>query len=150
MASARFTGLTKPVSGAVAEVTYLDKHSVASASGISGKPLLQRAVRDRGLRSRLAVNDDESVTTMAVSVRSLRILLAGACGALFLAAPLVTAGQAAACVSGQFADPFTGQCSGGYGSYPSVNGVPCIPGKHLGTCIGFVQNMPRPGATLGP
>lgn len=87
---------------------------------------------------------------MACPPRPLRMLLAAACGALFVVAPIVTAGPAAACISGQFADPFTGQCSGGYGSYPSVNGVPCIPGQHLGTCMGFLQNMPRPGATLGP
>jgi hypothetical protein len=96
------------------------------------------------------VTDDESAATMAIRFRPLRILLATACGALFVVAPIATAGPAVACVSGQYSDPFTGQCSGGGGGYPSVNGVPCIPGQHMGTCMGFLQNMPRPGATLGP
>jgi hypothetical protein len=96
------------------------------------------------------VNDDESVTAMAIRFRCLRNVFGTACAALFVIAPIVTAVPAGACVSGQYADPFTGQCSGGGGGYPSVNGVPCIPGRHMGTCIGFLQNMPRPGATLGP
>jgi hypothetical protein len=95
------------------------------------------------------VTDDESAAIMAIRWRPLRMLTVAACGALFVVAPVVTAGPASACVSGQFADPFTGQCSGGGGGYPSVNGVPCIPGQHMGTCMGFMQNMPRPGATLG-
>ena len=97
------------------------------------------------------VNDDESVAEMASRFRTLRLVLAAACAASFVViAPIVTAGPATACISGQYADPFTGQCSGGGGGYPSVNGVPCIPGQHMGTCMGFLQNMPRPGATLGP
>ncbi len=88
---------------------------------------------------------------MASRFRTLRLVLAAACAASFVViAPIVTAGPATACISGQYADPFTGQCSGGGGGYPSVNGVPCIPGQHMGTCMGFLQNMPRPGATLGP
>jgi hypothetical protein len=101
-------------------------------------------------RSYAHVNDDGSAASMAIRSRSLRILLASGCGALFVVAPVLTASPAAACITGQFADPFTGQCSGGYGSFPSVNGVPCIPGQHMCTCMGFRQNMPRPGATLGP
>lgn len=89
---------------------------------------------------------------MTMATRFPRVLLAAACAALFVIAPVLTAGPAAACVNGQFVDPFTGQCGGGggVGQFPSVNGVPCIPGRHLGTCLGFLQNMPQPGATLGP
>jgi hypothetical protein len=29
------------------------------------------------------------------------------------------------------------------GPIPTMNGVPCV-GGHLGTCIGFAQNQPRP------
>jgi hypothetical protein len=96
------------------------------------------------------VDHDESAATMAIRFRPLRMLIAASCGALFVVAPIATAGPAAACTAGQFVDPFTGQCGGGggIGGFPSVNGVPCIPGQHFGTCVGMIQNQPVPGATL--
>jgi hypothetical protein len=80
---------------------------------------------------------------MTMSVRSAlpRLLVSAACAAAFAVAPIMTAAPAAACPPSFYADPFTGQCSAP-GSIPTVNGIPCIPGEHLGTCMGMLQNMP--------
>ena len=50
----------------------------------------------------------------------------GRFGALLAMTPITTAGPPATCISGQDA----------------------APGQHRGTCRGFLQNMPVPGATL--
>jgi hypothetical protein len=71
----------------------------------------------------------------------LRIGAAACCAAGFATAPLLTAAPAGACPPSFYADPFTGQCSAP-GSIPTVNGIPCIPGEHVGTCLGMLQNMP--------
>ena len=89
--------------------------------------------------------------TMAVRSEFSRLFMAIGCAAAFAAAPLVTAAPAAACPPSFYTDPFTGQCSAP-GSIPTVNGIPCIPGEHLGTCLGMLQNMPggnNPWNTVG-
>jgi hypothetical protein len=74
-----------------------------------------------------------------------RALLAAACGALFVAAPVVVAAPASACPIGHLSDPITGQCFVANG-VPSVGGIPCIPGKSMGTYLGILQNQsPRGG-----
>lgn len=94
---------------------------------------------DRGVDA--APTTTKTTVTMPVRVAPTRLILASACAAAFVAAPLVTAAPAAACPPGFYTDPFTGQCSAP-GSVPTVNGIPCIPGEHLGTCLGMLQNMP--------
>jgi hypothetical protein len=42
------------------------------------------------------------------------------------------------------ADPITGQCYTP-NSLPTVGGIPCIPGRSLGTCLGILQNQSPPG-----
>jgi hypothetical protein len=89
---------------------------------------------------------------MAMRSQIVRLLLALGCAAAAVGVPIVTAAPAAACPVGMNSDPYTGQCYT-QNSIPTVNGIPCIPGQHLGTCLGFLQNMPvpsRPNATLGP
>jgi hypothetical protein len=82
---------------------------------------------------------------MAVRAAISRALLAAACGALFVAAPVVVAAPASACPVGHLSDPITGQCFVANG-VPSVGGIPCIPGKSMGTCLGILQNQsPRGG-----
>jgi hypothetical protein len=62
---------------------------------------------------------------------------------------LAGAPPAAACPTGHLADPYTGQCYV-VGGLPTVNGIPCIPGRSLGTCMGFLQNQPLPGGGPPP
>lgn len=81
---------------------------------------------------------------MSYSRRLPVALLAVACGAIGIAAPLAGAPTAAACPTGHMSDPFTGQCYV-VGGLPTVNGIPCIPGQFMGTCLGFLQNQPMPG-----
>ena len=66
-----------------------------------------------------------------------RSLLAGACVAALLTAPI--AGAAPMDQNGYNGAPTP--VSGG--PVPTMNGVPCVAG-HLGTCTGFAQNQPRP------
>lgn len=79
----------------------------------------------------------------------LRLLTAVATGALFVGGAVWTAPAASACPIGHSADPFTGQC---YvtGGLPTVNGIPCIPGRSMGTCLGFLQNLSPPGGGPPP
>ncbi len=72
------------------------------------------------------------------------MLLAAACGAAFVVAPMVAAAPASACPIGHLADPITGQCYVANG-VPTVGGIPCIPGQHLGTCLSIMQNQSPPG-----
>ena len=71
--------------------------------------------------------------------------MAAVCGGFFVAAPVVAAAPANACPSGHLADPITGQCFVANSGVPSVGGIPCIPGKSLGTCLGILQNQSPPG-----
>lgn len=65
--------------------------------------------------------------------------------ATFAAVPVGTAPPASACPSGFMSDPYTGQCYTP-NSLPTVAGIPCIPGRSLGTCLGILQNQsPRGG-----
>lgn len=68
---------------------------------------------------------------------------------LTAATAILTAPTASACPVGHSADPFTGQCYVNNG-VPTVNGIPCIPGKSMGTCLGFLQNMSPPGGGPPP
>jgi len=86
---------------------------------------------------------------MAGRFRTSRLVMAVACGALFVAAPVVAAAPASACPTGHFADPYTGQCYAS-GQIGTVGGIPCIPGKSLGTCLGILQNQPIPGSGAAP
>ena len=88
---------------------------------------------------------------MTIRFRLFRLLMAVACGVLFTVAPMVTAAPAVACPTGHLSDPYTGQCYV-VGGVPTVNGIPCM-GRHLGTCLGFLQNLPLPRSPqsgLGP
>lgn len=77
--------------------------------------------------------------------RAGRLVLAIAATAGFLALPVLAAPPAEACPSGFVSDPMTGQCYTP-NSLPTVGGIPCIPGKSLGTCLGILQNQsPRGG-----
>lgn len=69
--------------------------------------------------------------------------------ALFGAGPQVAPPTAEACPIGHDADPYTGQCYVVNG-LPTVNGIPCIPGQSMGTCLGFLQNKPLPGGAAPP
>ncbi|MCV7174299.1 hypothetical protein [Mycolicibacterium sphagni] len=82
---------------------------------------------------------------MSVRVGISRALLAVACGGLFVAGPVVAAAPAGACPIGHSSDPMTGQCFVTNGGVPSVGGIPCIPGKSVGTCLGILQNQSPPG-----
>lgn len=84
-----------------------------------------------------------------MALRPGRLLAAAAAGALVAGGAVLTAPVASACPSGFLADPFTGQC---YvpSALPTVNGIPCIPGKSMGTCMGFLQNMSPPGGGAPP
>jgi len=81
---------------------------------------------------------------MAARSKILRVALIGSCVAGLVSVPLTLAAPASACPSGMYSDPYSGQCYT-QGSMPTVNGHPCIPGQSLGTCLGFLQNMPVPG-----
>lgn len=83
---------------------------------------------------------DESAK-MAVRIQIARLLVAFGCAIAFAVAPVLTAAPAGACPPSFYTDPFTGQCSAP-GQFPTVNGITCIPGRHLGTCMGMLQNMP--------
>jgi hypothetical protein len=48
-----------------------------------------------------------------------------------------------------FTDPYTGRCYT-QGALPTVSGIPCIPGKSLGTCLSILQNQPVPGGGAAP
>lgn len=74
-----------------------------------------------------------------------RILLSIVSAACLVGLPMVTAPQASACPSGFTSDPITGQCFTP-NSLPTVGGIPCIPGRSLGTCLSILQNQsPRGG-----
>lgn len=73
-----------------------------------------------------------------------KALVAVAGGASLFAVPMIAASSASACPTGHSSDPFTGQCYVN-GALPTVNGIPCIPGQSMGTCLGFLQNKPLPG-----
>lgn len=60
------------------------------------------------------------------------------------AAPIAAAPPAAACPAGMYTDPYTGRCYT-QGSLPTVSGIPCIPGRSMGTCLSILQNQPVPG-----
>jgi hypothetical protein len=96
---------------------------------------------DKLRRDKSRLKADESGTTMAIRIPLLRLSTAVVCAAAFAVAPVVTAAPAVACPPSFWTDPFTGQCTAP-GGIPSVNGITCIPGRHLGTCMGFLQNMP--------
>jgi hypothetical protein len=66
-----------------------------------------------------------------------------------LVAPIVAAPPAAACPAGMFTDPYTGRCYT-QGALPTVSGIPCIPGRSLGTCLSILQNQPVPGGGAAP
>ena len=81
--------------------------------------------------------------------RATRVRVTLAAGAIaaaaFFGVPMVTAPSASACPSGFTSDPITGQCFTP-NSLPTVGGIPCIPGKSLGTCLSILQNQsPRGG-----
>ena len=78
-----------------------------------------------------------------------RSLLAALGAAGLTAAQLWAVPPAAACPSGMFTDPYTGRCYT-QGSLPTVSGIPCIPGKSMGTCLGILQNQPVPGGGPAP
>jgi hypothetical protein len=78
-----------------------------------------------------------------------RLLLIPVVASLVCAAPVAFAPSAHACPIGHNADPFTGQCYV-VGGVPTVNGIPCIPGRSVGTCLGFLQNKPLPGGGAPP
>jgi hypothetical protein len=63
--------------------------------------------------------------------------------------PIATAPPASACPAGMFTDPYTGRCYT-QGALPTVSGIPCIPGKSLGTCLSILQNQPVPGGGAAP
>ncbi|MGI9124699.1 MAG: hypothetical protein ACR2JM_08100 [Mycobacterium sp.] len=76
--------------------------------------------------------------------------LAVAAGAvLAMAVPVVTSPPASACPSGFSVDPYSGQCLTP-NALPTVSGIPCIPGKSLGTCLGILQNQSPPGGGPPP
>jgi hypothetical protein len=89
----------------------------------------------------LESTSDESVT-MAIRKQVARVFVAFGCAAAFAVAPVVTASPAGACPPSFYSDPFTNQCAAPGSGIPTVNGIPCIPGRHLGTCMGMLQNMP--------
>jgi hypothetical protein len=66
-----------------------------------------------------------------------------------VAVPIVAAPPAAACPAGMFTDPYTGRCYT-QGALPTVSGIPCIPGRSLGTCLSILQNQPVPGGGAAP
>ena len=78
-----------------------------------------------------------------------RLLSVVAAGGLLVVGQLVAPPPASACPSGFFSDPFTGQCYTP-NSLPTVSGIPCIPGKSLGTCLGILQNQSPPGGGPPP
>ena len=82
---------------------------------------------------------------MAVRQRVSRALMAAVCGGFFVAAQVVAAAPANACPIGHLAAPITGQCFVANSGAPSVGGIPCIPGKSVGTCLGILQNQSPPG-----
>ncbi len=71
--------------------------------------------------------------------------MVAACAGLFVGVPMVAAVPANACPIGHLADPITGQCFVANSGVPTVGGIPCIPGKSLGTCLGILQNQSPPG-----
>ncbi len=74
-----------------------------------------------------------------------RLLLAALAAAVLAVLPVFTAPPASACPTGFLSDPVTGQCYAP-NSLPTVGGIPCIPGRSLGTCLGILQNQsPRGG-----
>jgi hypothetical protein len=78
----------------------------------------------------------------AIRNRIARTFVAIGCAAAFAVAPVLSAAPAGACPPSFYTDPFTGQCAAPGSGIPTVNGIPCIPGRHLGTCMGMLQNMP--------
>lgn len=90
---------------------------------------------------------------MATPLGAARVLAAAGCllmaGGLMAAGQLIAAPVAKACPSGFFSDPYTGQCYTP-NSLPTVAGIPCIPGKSLGTCLGILQNQSPPGGGPPP
>jgi len=70
-----------------------------------------------------------------------------AAGSVVLA--IAVAPPAAACPDGMFTDPYTGRCYT-QGALPTVSGIPCIPGRSLGTCLSILQNQPVPGGGAPP
>jgi hypothetical protein len=83
----------------------------------------------------------EESAKMAIRNSIARLFVASGCAIAFAVVPVVTATPAGACLPNFNTDPFTGQCSAP-GQFPTVNGITCIPGRHLGTCMGMLQNMP--------
>ncbi len=73
-----------------------------------------------------------------------RIVLAAVASGALMGSSLATAPSASACPSGFLADPITGQCYTP-NSLPTVGGIPCIPGRSLGTCLSILQNQSPPG-----
>ncbi len=91
---------------------------------------------------------------MTGRVRRLRGLVLGAglgvgLGVAAVLVPIATAPPASACPAGMFTDPYTGRCYT-QGALPTVSGIPCIPGKSLGTCLSILQNQPVPGGGAAP
>lgn len=82
---------------------------------------------------------------MAMRCRLGRVLMAAVCAGFFVGVPIVAAAPAGACPIGHMADPITGQCFVANSGVPTVGGIPCIPGKSLGTCLGILQNQSPPG-----
>jgi hypothetical protein len=77
-----------------------------------------------------------------------RLLLAAACGAALLSAPLVASPTAsAACPGGTVTDNRTGICwPTAAGNITGTGGV-CMPGR-IGLCMAAYQNSQIPGANL--
>lgn len=86
---------------------------------------------------------------MPAGLRITRALTTIVCGAAFAVAPVLASAPASACPTGHMSDPYTGRCYVN-GGIPTVNGIPCIPGQSLGTCLGILQNQPLPGGGPPP
>lgn len=77
--------------------------------------------------------------------RTIRVVAGAFALAASAVVPVAAAPPASACPSGFMSDPYTGQCYTP-NSLPTVAGIPCIPGRSLGTCLGILQNQsPRGG-----
>jgi hypothetical protein len=84
-----------------------------------------------------------------MSGRVSRLLAAVIGAAGMVAVPLAAAPSASACPVGMYSDPYTGRCFT-QGALPTVSGIPCVPGQHLGTCLSILQNQPVPGGGPPP
>ena len=89
---------------------------------------------------------------MNIRITAPGFLLALLCGAVLMAAPVVTAPSAhAACTAGQTYDPRTGVCWSQAQTTLGITGTGgmCLPGR-LGLCMAGLQNSQMPGDNLKP